>query len=128
MFRHVKIVVAFVCTFVINISAAEYTFSFKNKSPRAVQIELVQQLKQITTLTSVQPDQMYTANIDITEPTKMHLYYCPDNTWCKTLKPELMKVIFNPKKQIHVSFDGKKLRPQLKRLKNIGSGDIRLIK
>ena len=128
MFRYTKIVVILVGTFVINISAAEYTFSFKNKSPRDVQIELVQQLKSVTPLNTVQAGQMYTANINISEPTKMYLYYCPDNTWCKTLKSERMTAIFNPKKQIHISFNGKKLRPQLKRLQNIGSGDIRLIK
>lgn len=128
MFRYTKIVVACTCTFVINVNAAEDTFSFKNKSPRSVQIELVQQLQQITPLISIQAGQTYTANINTAEPTKMHLYYCPDNTWCKTLKPERMTAIFNPKKQIHISFDGKKLRPQRKRLKNIGSSDIRLIK
>src|SRR5580704_10961902 len=101
-----------------------YTFSLKNKSPRAVQIELMQQLSYITKLRSVQAGDMFTADINIKEPTKMYLHYCPNDTWCKTTKPERMTVVFTPKKQIHVVYDGEKIRPQLKRLKNVGSGDI----
>lgn len=112
----------------INIRAAEYTFSFKNKSNRAVQIELIQQLQSITALRTIQPSALFTTTIDTNQITKMHLYFCPDDVWCKTLQPERMTAIFTPKKPIHISFDGKKLRPQMKRLKNISAGDIRLIK
>jgi len=109
-------------------ASQNYNFSFKNKSPRPVQIEIMQQLTPITKLTSVGAEQMFTATINTKEVTRMYIYYCPDATWCKTLKPEGMTAIFTPHKPIHISFDGKTVRPQLKRFKNVGSSDIKVIK
>ncbi len=106
----------------------DYNVSFKNKSPRTVQIELIQQIKPITNLTTVAVGDMYTATINTKEVTKMHIFYCPDDAWCKKLKPERMTVIFTPNKPIHVTYDGKTVIPQLKRFNNVGSRDIRVIK
>jgi hypothetical protein len=109
-------------------ASEDYNFSFKNKSPRSVQIEIMQQLDPITKLTTVGAGQMFTKAINTKEVTRMYIYYCPDATWCKTLKPERMTATFTPHKPIHITFDGKTVRPQLKRFKNVGSSDIRVIK
>jgi len=109
-------------------AAQDYNFSFKNKSPRPVQIEVMHQLTPITQLTSVGVGQMFTNTINVKEVTRMYIYYCPDDTWCKTRKPQRMTATFTPHKPIHIVFDGNKVHPQLKRFKNVGSSDIKVIK
>jgi hypothetical protein len=109
-------------------ASQDYNFSFKNKSPRPVQIEIMQQLTPITKLIAVSAGDMFTTSINTKEVTRMYIYYCPDTTWCKTLKPERMTATFTPHKPIHITFDGKTVRPQLKRFKNVGSSDIKVIK
>jgi len=114
MFKSCKTIqtLALVSILIGTVAHADPTFHLKNNSSNAIQIDIVQGLSSVTGLKRIAKGGEFAFQVDITQPTRLTLYYCPTASFCKEYLPEKYTVDFKVGQTMYIKFDGTTLVPQ----------------
>ena len=88
------------------------TFHLKNKGADAIQIDIKQNNKSLTSLQPVAKNGTFEWNLDTSKPTLLEVHVCPNIGQCYMNDHDTFLVKINAGKTVYLKFDGKKVVPQ----------------